>query len=337
MTALDLDGLVSDAFLRHDAHHARSQQDAPGVSLTLVCQRQAAYRFAGVPYTDTVVDEKRAAALGTWVHAGLLPQLRRVVGGRARYEVPVQVTDYLGGHVDLWLHKERTTLDVKTCTDGKLSKVRQDGADLRHMMAGHLYAHGLRQSVKGADPQQVAVLYVGRERGDHVTVAQPYDHDLTVAGLDWWAAAKGYADDGVPDLAPIGDRRGPGLDVNCDGCPFQSRCWPALPAGVKPQAGLVVQGDVLVEDALAQLSDATKRASAAKADQDWAKALLDGTAPGTYGPWKLKRQKDSPPKDVLDPDAAQAVLKDAGLPLPIKTTNGRRGSTTVEYVGGTDA
>lgn len=329
MTALDLDRLVSDAFLRHDQHHERSQQDAPGVSLTYVCQRQAAYRFAGVPYTDTVEDEKRAAALGTWVHAGLLPQLRRVVGGRARYEVPVQVTPWLSGHVDLWLHRERVTLDVKTCTDGKLSRVRQYGADDRHVAAGHLYAHGLAQTVKGAQPETVAVLYVGRERGDHVTVAQPYDPDVTAAALGWWVAAKQYADDGAPDQAPIGDRRGPGLDVVCDGCPFQSRCWPSL-EGVKPQARLVKDGDVLTEDALAQLADAAKRKAAAERDADWAKALLDGTPPGQYGPWLLKRNRDTPPKAVPDLAAAKAL----GIDLPTKLDNGRRGATSVEYVGG---
>lgn len=332
MADLDLDGLVSDAFLRHDAHHARSQQDAPGVSLTYVCQRQAAYRFAGTPYTDVVEDEKRAAALGTWVHAGLLPQLRRVVGGRARYEVPVQVTPWLGGSVDLWLHQERVTLDVKTCTDGKLSKVRQHGADERHVAAGHLYAHGLAQTVKGAKPETVAVLYVGRERGDHVTVAQPYDPTVTEDALGWWVGAKRYATDGQPDAAPIGDRRGPGLDVTCDGCPFASRCWPDQ-AGVKPQARLVTHGDVLTEDALAQLADATKRAAAAKADQDWAKALLDGTDPGQYGPWRLKRQKDSAPKAVLDAPEAEALLKTLGVAPPVKLSGGRRGSTTVDYVG----
>lgn len=330
---LDLDGLVTDAFLRHDAQHARSQQTAPGVSLTYVCQRQAALRFAGADYTDDVVDEKRAAALGTWVHAGLLPQLRRVVGGRARYEVPVEVTPWLKGHVDLWLHQDGTTLDVKTCTDSKLSKVRQEGADPKHVAAGHLYALGLRNSVKGADPQQVAVLYVGRERGDHVTVSQPYDPEVTAEALDWWETARMYGtapSSGGPDMAPIGDRRGPGLDLVCDGCPFASRCWPGVD-GARPQSRLVKDGDVMTEDALQQLADATKRKAQAEKDAEWAKALLDGTPPGQYGPWLLKRQRDTPPKPVVDLDAAKA----AGLALPTKLNNGRRGGTSVAFVGGT--
>lgn len=325
----DVAELVSQAFLRAEATHDRSQQRLPGPSDVGSCPRRVALMVADAPTTDPEdLTEKRAAFVGTWVHAGLLPQMRRVVGGRARYEVPVTVTDTdppLRGSVDLWLPKDRLLVDLKTKGTSALSRVRTSGPSLRESYQVHLYAYGLQRA--GHQVEQVALVYMGRERGDVHVHQQPVDPDVTADALAWWDAAVASA--GMdPWSAPRGsDRRGPGLDYVCDECPWRTGCWPGV---TKPQAGAVLDGSVSVEAACALLDDATARKSQAEKDQSWARALLADTEPQQYGPWRLTRSRGSV-SQVVDREATEQLLALHDLELPTKPQT-RAGSVTVKRV-----
>ena len=63
------------------------------------------------------------------------------------------------------------------------------------------------------------------------------------------------------------------------------------------------------------LRDSLDRRNAADKDANFAKAILAGTMPGAYGPWKVTYQGGGM---RLDQGEAKRILTDHDLPVPMK-------------------
>lgn len=330
---------VAEAFRRASAASARPPHRASMSGLG-GCTRQFAYKLALTPVDDPPPPggESRAALLGTWIHAGLLPWLVDVFGG-ATMEQPV-VLSAAGVEVAAdrpgWLVETAgtydllvvmllpngtllITVDLKTTGERKLAAVRRRGVFAEHRMQVRGYGAALWQA--GVPVRHLAWLYLDRSTGAVEPIVEPFTNDALMAPILRVAEARAHADlnpDAAPRQTAAGRRmRGPGLDVECDGCPWVRRCWPGAERGQVGAQAALAREDGGVEAAAALLADATDRASAAERDKELAKAILSGTEPGLYGPWLVERLGGGTRPDAK---AAEALLAGYGEPMPRRAT-----------------
>lgn len=278
---------VGEAFTTANAEH---QRDPHRLSMSKLggCTRQAAYMVAGTEVSDVpLAEEGRAANLGTWQHAGLLPLLAKHLPD-ARYETPVVLSAAgltIGGQVDLdWAD---VVMDLKTVGERRLHGVRRSGAfaDHRAQVMGYVLAR-----VQMGIPTRWAVwTYLDRASGDVEVVVEPFTNAAMLAVIDRVEEIVRWAE--TPDQAPR-DNRGPGLSFACDRCPWLRRCWGEDATPGQTGAQRLLARDEPGKAAMAALyDDASARVSAGKLDQEFAKLVLDGTRPGIYGPWAVRRGK----------------------------------------------
>lgn len=284
------------------------------------CRREGAYKLAGTPVSDHPgQSQARASVLGTWIHREALPIYAAELGPAAEYERPVKVRVgglELGGTMDIW--DDPDVHDLKTCVDPGLHGLRRiGGLYTDHRIQFNVYGLGMYQ--EGNDVQNVAGMYLHRERGELEVVVEPFTKASVVGVVDRVTEIRHYAATN-PDKAPQ-DGRGPGLSYACDGCAFLRRCWgdDAVPGVVGGQANRVVD-DADREGALLALDDASARRSAASADYNFAKALLGRTKPGIYRSMSLRRGKAG---EQLDQTAAAKLLREHDLPVPMRPKAGR--------------
>lgn len=307
---------VSDAYRRYTADRQSEREDLYALTMSGLggCSRQAAYRIARTPPSeDLVFTEMREANLGTMIHLGVLPPLAELLDGVE--ELPVTLTAHgltVKGRADLYSRALNAVVDLKTVGLSKFSALGDDISP-SHWMQIAGYALAVAQSGQRVD--WLAWIYLDRSGGAEHVVVEPFD-DIAIKQVeDRLAELAAYAEQ--PDAAPRG-QRGPGLSYVCDGCPWLRTCW-----GQDAEPGVASVQRVLVHDnagvarALQLYSDARKREVEACDDKDFARAMFSSYDPGQYGGWQFGW---SNPSTTNDKDAAVDLLKQAGIPVPQKTT-----------------
>jgi hypothetical protein len=291
-----------------------TQPDYRGTTLSMsmlgVCRRQAAYAAAGY---DSGPDESTAAAdVGSLIHAALLPRLADRAGGSHEVPVLLELCEEHGGR--RWaipgtadLVTEPVVLDLKTVSDRHWAILR----DLKRTWRFQVTAAALAVGAPDA-----AVLVLNRDTGDWRI--EEVDVDATALELTDWLASVGD-----PDDPTMRDHRGPGIDRECDWCPFLAQCWPEQPEGQARQA-VRLHEDASVTLAMESYDAARTRVADATADLEFWRAVLTGAPAGDYeGGWRLTWSKRT--TSTLDRAEAERLLGEVGLPVPVTT----RSSTSI--------
>lgn len=347
---------LRNLLLEHDSTRERSRQKTPGPSTVGACVRQASYMAHGVEPSDEI-EGHVAAALATYIHAGVLAALEAVAG--AMIEVKVGDPAFSGSLDALyltgqWLKKIKparyrptvsedvnTVEDIKTTYSGQsVAEYRRRGPNPAHVHQVLTYAYlistfgvmvdekrpkvGLQRALSRVGPipiQKVRIRYLGRDLGEEYVWEQPVtDFDLFTAQMRLEQALEEAPESIARELL------GPGLSKACDYCPFKTRCWGPQDA---PQAALLHEGMVEVEEVLADYLQAADEEKAARERKLFARNILTGAQTGTYGAYQLRWSNPIPPKEVPDAEAMAQYFEDNHLPVPTKTRAGRSGSITV--------
>jgi hypothetical protein len=264
------------------------------------CRRAGAYRLAGTPNHDPD-SASRAAEVGTALHAQWLPLLAKLLGGAC--EVETVLTDgevSVPGTVDLLLHD--AVVDLKTVGGRSFDLLTQP----RRTWVAQVTAGALACGVTDC-----AVLVVNRDDGRAKWWQWAVDEDEYAHDVHAWLIDANHPPEEVPR-----DFRGPGIDRECDWCPFQWTCWPEQPNGARPQA-VLIHDDTDRAQALIEYVDAAARETRAVSDKKWARDKLTGSEPGQYGAYLLRWRKSAGRED-LDKVEARRLLEELGLPIPIK-------------------
>ncbi len=293
-----------------------------GLSSVGTCRRACAYALSKTPVSDVVPPEEgRAANLGTYQHAGLLPRVAAELPG-AQIEVKVRLRLAgldIPGSIDL--DDPLTVIDLKTVGEHRLNGVRRvNAAYYNHRMQAGGY--GLARYQEGRPPAFIGWHYLDRANGDECIVIEPFTDAFAEEVVDRVEELADWAE--TPDEAPR-DERGPGLSIICDGCAWLRRCWgpDAEPGSTR---ALRVHTDPEIEQALLDYDDARAREKQAKEDKDLAVAKFDGARYGTYGRVEYGRGKDI---HSGDPHASLRKLKALGLDVP---QGSKRGALKVKVV-----
>ncbi|MFF7613505.1 hypothetical protein [Streptomyces lavendulae] len=344
-----------------DARRPRSLQRQLGASDT-VCERRAAYILSGAQRTDS--SDKRAAILGTYLHEGLLGSARTEYGWLVETSV---ADDTIRGHVDAVHLDEPTAVrlpkrlrptapadmvtveDVKTKSTFLWDKVVRYGATAAEIRQVYLYAdllrtvgwldiHGQRALARlgPIDVRRIRFRFVNRDNGEeHV---QEFDFDRAEATRARWWVQRVMEYERPEEAARSFD--GPGLDAICDNCPFRTPCWgePKTP-GAAAQT-VLIHNDADREAALSEYVRGHEMEDEGKRIKKNARAKLDDSPAGVYGPNRLRwtggnpvQQADReamidtfdalgvpvPEKTGADFERMEAVMKEAGIAIPMRT------------------
>lgn len=300
------------------ASRDRNRQLVPGISSLLGCARAAWFGHHGEPPTDEP-DPTPAAEIGTMIHDGFLPKLKRTAGGEI--EIPVRLTFdvdgepvTLPGHADYY--RSPHLVDVKTVGAHALQRMLRDGPKRQHLAQVWGYATAVNAMHPGW-VEWCTLLYIERDGGDMHTRVYPYAEldDMVRDDVHAWVA-----DVADRAYAPARGERGPGLSVVCDGCRWLKACWgPDATRGVTGPQSELADTPAGVVNALDLYADGAARESAAKADKAFASAVLRDTDPGDYGPYKLTRTRGS---ERLDQTRAVARMEAFGVEVPRITVAG---------------
>lgn len=311
---------IAESASRHrDPHHL-------GLSALGGCTRAAAHQIARTePSNEAVPGESRAANLGTWEHAGLLPRMADEID-HARHELEVTLRAAglrIRGHIDL--PTPEVVTDLKTVGEYRLQLVRRNGAMLAHVIQVASYGVALLQA--GIPVRWLVLVYMDRANGDVEKIIIPFTNRLALTAIDRVAALRQHAED--PDDAPrvdAGGNRlyGPGFGFECNECPWLKRCWGPDAEPGQRQPRRYERPDI---EALLLEYDAVRAAeTAAKRRKDELVGLLEGVRHGEYGAVRYGRGKDF---RVDDGAAAIRMLRDLGIPVP---HTWRRGSLNIRLV-----
>lgn len=277
------DAALGDMWERAELDNARSWQLELGMSALGGCEREAGYILAGTPPSDTP-PPNRAAVLGTWLHALVLPILGDVFGDDAVVEGEVRLDD-LRGHSDLYvtvraLEGLAAAADLKTCTGAAISRAKRYGPRRRHRWQVQTYAAARRQAGERVD--YIVIIYLDRGTGEHWVHVEPYDEQAVREAADWLRHVRAVADRN-PDL---GTRtyRGPGVDAGCDSCRWSTRCYPDGPRSIITTSD---EPDAMLELVLGRRMDAADQKTDIDKDAKFYADALAGTPEGDYGPFHL--------------------------------------------------
>ena len=328
---------VAAGFVAEDADRARGPHHL-GLSALGGCTRAAAYALSRTPASDQPPpSEGRAANLGTWEHAGLLPRLAEQMGGQVEVPLVLRAAGVeLPGHADLL--PPGGVLDLKTVGEYRLQTVRRVASPY-HSHRVQVMGYALAALQQGHRVRWVIWLYMDRATGQVEVIVEEFVERRALEVIDRVSEVRRYA--AAPDDAPR-EERGPGLSLVCDGCWFLRRCWgdDAEPERVGAQRSLVagaMPSDVAPDPravwALSRYADAAAREGEARRDKEFYAAVLDGLPHGQYGPWKLRRGKSS---TVLDQSKVREDYEKGifSPTLPVKPQRGRLLVTLMAADGG---
>jgi PD-(D/E)XK nuclease superfamily protein len=320
--ARELAGVLTDAvdgaFTAFTAQRQQQRDDLFALTMSGLggCSRQAAYRLARVAPSDGgQYGPMPEANIGTMIHEGLLPRLATLLDGKDEQPVTLRAGGLvINGRCDLYSEPMQLLMDLKTVGTYKFGSLTEVVDAHRMQVAG--YAWAMRQT--GRLVRWVAWLYLDRSSGAPRVLVEPFTDELVALVRERCEELAIYAQ--APEKAPR-DERGPGLSFVCDGCPWLRRCWgeDAEPGQIGAQA-VLARDDVGVEQALTLYDDARVRAAEAKAEMEFARAMLHQARPGTYGGYQLSW---STPRSTADTAAAVTMLTSAGIPVPTKSTSRR--------------
>ncbi|WP_327413847.1 hypothetical protein [Streptomyces sp. NBC_01233] len=322
-----------------DARRPRSQQRQLGASDT-VCERRAAYILSGAERTDT--SDKRAAILGTYLHEGLLGSARSEYGWLVETAV---ADDSIRGHVDA-VHLDASTAarlpkrlrpttpadvvtveDIKTKSTFLWDRVIRYGATEAEIRQAYLYADLLRTvgwlDIHGQKPmarlgpidvRRIRFRFVNRDNGAEYVQEFPFDKAEATRARWWVQRVMEYES---PEEATR-SFDGPGLDPICDNCPFRTPCWgePKTP-GAAVQT-VLVHDDADRETALSEYVRGHEMEAEGQRVKKKARAKLDDSPAGIYGPNQLRWTGGNPVQEV-DREAMIDTFDVLGVPIPEKT------------------
>lgn len=138
----------------------RSLQRAVGVSeIGTECQRQLAYKIAGVPPTN-IDSDPMPSIIGTGFHMHVQKMIERLDPRRYLVETPV-VYRGIPGTIDLYDRRRRLVVDWKSTSKQKIRRLRTQGPPMRSQVQIQIYAQALLQL--GETPERVALAYVPRD------------------------------------------------------------------------------------------------------------------------------------------------------------------------------
>lgn len=280
------------------------------------CTRQGAYRLAKTPPSEEMIfGEMREANLGTMAHIGLLPQFAKVGEGTEEGDVELHEGELVvRGRYDLYLPQWRVMADLKTITTYSIRHLERPPRRHRLQVAG--YARAAEQA--GNPVEWLAWIYLDRDSGKHKIFVEAFGEEVRQLVADRCTELATYAGD--PDGAPR-DERGPGLSRYCDSCPWLRQCWGSdAEPGVVGAQSILCHDDKDVEEAIGLYWNASATIKDAKAQQDFAKAMITGREPGRYGEWEYLWSAEG---EMDDGAAAVEVLVAAGIPVPRKKTSRR--------------
>lgn len=278
-------------------------KSAVSMSMLGRCRRQAAYALhQGWPPHNEAGSPQ--AYLGSAIHKDLLPEMAKRLGGE--HEVPLTLSLHgvdVTGTADLVL--DSAILDLKTVSQYYYAVVSEK-IPFSHRLQVTGYAAALGRS-------HCTLLYVNRSDGSRF--AETWGVDEYWPEVDQWIADISLRPEDTPR-----DERGPGHSMVCDSCPFAEQCWGPVTDGQLPQGVIVTEYGV--ELALESYAEARERAKKAKADQEYWRDVLAGQDPGPYGGWELGWSNPRS-KEVFDAVEAERVIREMGLTVPMRTTQGK--------------
>lgn len=300
------------------------------------CEREAAYKLAGVPPSDPALaydTEARQALIGTWIHEKYLPYFAaELADGEVempvRLEVPIvdRVSgEFLGNHrvdgtTDLYTSvMGGGVIDLKTLGAYLLGGIEHDGVREEHRVQVRGYATALRQF--GFPVAWVAWLYMDRANGDVAIHIEPFDEEAELALEERVRYLVELAK--APDAAPRG-HRGPGLSWVCDGCAWLRACFGP---DAEPGDSGALQVHTAPEIAFAAEKYAELRAQIGplEKDKEMYAAMIGRPKPGVYGDMVITYGRD---REEVDEKGAVEMLELLGAEIPYKP---RRGNRNVRY------
>ncbi|MEU5389181.1 hypothetical protein [Kitasatospora cineracea] len=342
-----------------DRARPRSRQRQLGASDT-ACERRAAYKFHGWEPTDHVISA--AAMLGTYIHEGLTTAARKQFGWLTEKKVAdaavrgsvdiVQLDRVTARQLPRRMRPkvaadENTVEDIKTRTVYRWDETVRYGAtapELRQVMTyARLLNTGGFADVDGQRVlarlgpirvEKIRLRFICRDNGEERIQEIPYDPQIAEEAV-WWLQR--VAETEHPEQARR-DFLGPGIDPQCDFCPFATACWGA-PANGRPVQANLVHDDEDVAEHLANYVAAHRQWAEADKKKKFARQSVDATPAGRYGAnrlgWSEKEKKEQQPDvkamielfDVLDapipmvPDEDRMVkaLVQAGIAVPMRS------------------
>lgn len=314
---------VTESFIADNRERSRR----PGLSLSGLggCSKAAAYAISKTPPSDEPGEEEaRAAVLGGWEHAGLLPRMAEEFGGE--HEVPLKLRVagiVVPGTADLIAPLPKgiaaepgavALADAKTVGEHRLHGVRRAGAYEDHRV--QVWGYALAAHQKGLTVEWVVWVYMDRATGEVETVVERFDVRTALAVVNHGRRLRMLAD--APDHAPR-EGYGPGLSFACDRCWWLRRCWGEGAVAEREGAQRnLLHNDADIELAALMYHDAKRREKEAKSEADFAKATLTGVT-GRYGAWNVRYQGGA---NRLDQPRAKELLSEAGLEVPYKRAAG---------------
>lgn len=286
------------------------------------CLKWAAYTLAGTPVSEEPFDEEaRQAAIGTWIHLHLLPLLAELTPG-ARIEMPVVLKAaglQIKGTLD-WLFIDEDGYaevgDLKTVREWKLNRIDRNGVFEEHEYQVWGYALAAAQLFKRLGlPTKVRWvwwLYLDRSTGKIRVKVEEFTNERAFAVLQRLTLIRRHAESN-PDLAPR-EGHGPGLDPECDGCPWLRRCLGKTARrgekGAQSHISLTIEG---IAEALGLLFRANGVKGAAEKDIEFAKLVLTDVPDGEYRGLTLRRRRTG---SALHQVTARALLEANGIKVP---------------------
>ncbi|GAA2084384.1 hypothetical protein GCM10009759_03360 [Kitasatospora saccharophila] len=319
-----------------DQARPRSRQRQLGAS-DLVCERRAAYIHHGWEPTDHVVSP--AAMLGTYIHEGLTTAARREFGWLVEKRVADQV---IRGSIDV-VQLDRVTArqlprrlrprvpadvttveDIKTRTTYRWDEAIRYGAtpgEIRQVMTytrllrtvGFADTDGQRVLARlGPIPvERIRLRFINRDSGEEFVQEIPYD-PVAAEETVWWLER--ITETEHPEQA----RRtfyGPGIDPQCDFCPFATACWGA-PAEGRPVQANIVHDDEDVARHLADYVAAHEEWSKADRAKKFVRKAVDAADEGRYGRNALSWQGSEKTEKKPDVRAMIEIFEELDAPIP---------------------
>lgn len=314
---------VCDAIKKGFIEESNSRKRHPhvfSISQLSGCTRRAAYSLGCVePSEECPEEESRAANLGTWEHAGLLPQIAKQINGEVEVPVTLNVSGTeIPGMIDV-SHPEMV-LDLKTVGEWRLQAVRRDGAFSDHIMQVAAYALAKLQS--GECPKWLVLMYMDRASGEDEILVEKFTNEHVELVLDrvreilFWV-------NGDPDQAPRTKANGaallgPGYSFICNSCPWLRRCW-----GDDAKRGEYQQRtfeNKKVEELLEEYVSVNKTWSDTNTRKKEIACLLESTQHGVYGNYTYRRSPDTMVDDLHESIGIMRIL---GYEIPQRPQRGR--------------
>lgn len=268
-----------------DAAYVPSGNTGPRVSDVGSCRRAVWYREA--PPDGFVPDApqyQRQAALGSIIHEkAATVRAARYPWRRYEFEVPVPGLDKRA-RVDEYDPILGEVTDDKTAGVRRWDMVGDEGPAESAWAQSLVYALALDEL--GWPVQTVRIIVINRDNGQEEHFRRPYDPAAARRVLDDLVELATMLDLGV---VPPRDGHGPGVDWQCRSCFARSHCWnidAAAEAGRTPESYTLLgeePADETIVWAAERLLSARARLRDAKAEEEAARELMQGVAPGEYG------------------------------------------------------